>query len=142
MILPDANILLYAYDSASPHHPAASKWLDRVLSSEQVYFSWHTLTAFLRISTNPRIWMRPLTIDQAIEVVNSWLELDNAHIVGLEKRNWPLFVEMLTKGQAAANLVMDAHLAALAASCGAKLATTDRDFTRFPNLQLLDPVNS
>jgi len=87
MILRDANILLYAYDSASPHHSAASRWLDEVLSSEQVYFSWHTLTAFLRISTNPRIWLHPLKNQQAIEVVASWLELENTHIVGLEKKN-------------------------------------------------------
>ena len=140
MILPDVNLLLYAYDTTSRFHDASSKWLDHILSNEVVYFSWHTITGFLRITTHPRASANPLSVARAVGIVDSWLELENTHIVGLEKKNWPLFAEMLTKGQAAANLVMDAHLAALAASCGAKLATTDRDLTRFPGIRLVDPT--
>jgi len=140
MIFPDVNILLYAHDSESEFYESASGWFKQVMSSEQVYFSWHTLTAFLRISTNPRVWVQPLKIDQAIRIIDSWLARENTHIVALEKRNWPLFVNMLTEGQAKGSLVMDAHLAAMAAACGAKLASTDRDFTRFPNIQVINPL--
>lgn len=140
MILPDVNLLLYAHDENSEFHVEASAWLKSVFSSEQVFFSWHTITGFLRIITNPRISLNPLTIEQAVEIVESWLEPDNTHLVFLEKKNWPLFAKLLTEGQAIGNLVMDAHLAALAAACGATLASTDRDFTRFPGLQLTDPI--
>ena len=140
MIFPDVNILLYAHDESSDFQASASAWLKSVLLTEQVFFSWHTITGFLRISTHPRLSNSPLTIEQAIEIVNSWLEPDNTHLVALEKKNWPLFASMLIDGQAKGNLVMDAHLAAMAASCGAKLASTDRDFTRFPGVQLVNPI--
>lgn len=140
MILPDVNILLYAYDANSDFHDKASAWLESVLDTEQVFFSWHTTTGFLRIVTHPKSSSAPLTLDAAIEIVESWLEQENAHLVFLEKKNWPLFAKILKDGQATGNLVMDAHIAALAASCGAAVASTDRDFTRFPALQLTNPL--
>lgn len=140
MIFPDVNLLLYAHDETSVFHKSASTWLISILKSEQAFFSWHTISGFLRISTNHRLWSAPLTIEQAVEIVNSWLTLDNTHIVSFEKKTWPLFAKMLTESQATGNLVMDAHVAAMAASCGATVASTDRDFTRFPGLQFTNPI--
>lgn len=142
MILPDVNLLLYAHDENSEFHTDAAVWLKSVLSTEQVFFSWHTITGFLRIITNPRISLNPLTISQAVEIVTSWLEPENTHLVFLEKKNWPLFSSVLIEGQATANLVMDAHLAAMAASCRATVASTDRDFTRFPGIQYVNPIKN
>src|SRR5262249_47936336 len=142
MILPDVNLLLYAYDKDSNFHVKAAAWLEEILSTEQVFFSWHTITGFLRIITNSKASIAPLTVKQAVEVVESWLDLENTHLVFLEKRNWPLFSSALIDGQAGGNLVMDAHLAAMAAACGAKLASTDRDFTRFPGIQAINPLAS
>lgn len=140
MILPDVNVLLYAHDENSEFHAVASAWLKSVLSTEQVFFSWHTITGFLRIITNHRISINPLTIAQAIEIVESWLESDNSHLISLEKKNWPIFAKMLVDGQASGNLVMDAHLAAMAASCGAILVSTDRDFLRFSGIKVINPI--
>lgn len=95
MILPDVNILLYAYDANSDLHEKASAWLESVLDTEQVFFSWHTITGFLRIVTHPKSSSAPLTLDAAIEIVESWLEQENAHLVFLEKKNWPLFAKIL-----------------------------------------------
>lgn len=142
MILPDVNMLLYAYDRGSKFHTAAALWLEKTLLEEEVFFSWHTITGFLRIATNPRILTNPATLDEAISIVDSWLALENTHLVFLEKKNWPLFSKILLDAQANGNLVMDAHLAATAASCGATLASTDRDFTRFSGIQFVDPIRS
>lgn len=142
MIFPDVNVLLYAHDESSDFHASASTWLKSVLLTEQVFFSWHTITGFLRISTHPRLSKKPLTIEKAIEIINSWLEPENTHLVELEKKNWPLFANMLIDAQASGNLVMDTHLAAMAASCGATVASTDRDFTRFPGIQLVNPIKN
>lgn len=142
MILPDVNVLLYAYDISSPFHAKSLAWFETILSEEEVFFSWHTITGFLRIITHPTALANPTTIEKAVSIVGKWLELDNAHLVFLEKKNWPLFASMLTEGQASGNLVMDAHLAAMAAACGAKLASTDRDFTRFPGIQVVNPIKS
>jgi len=96
----------------------------------------------VRVITNRRIYLNPMSIQQAIAIVSEWLELENTHLVSLEKKNWPLFSSILIEGQANGDLVMDAHLAAMAASCGAKLASTDRDFTRFSGIQLINPIQN
>lgn len=137
MVMPDVNILLYAYDRRSKLHKVASKWLENALRDDEVVFSWHTVTGFIRIVTNPRVLQRPASIDQAVKIVGSWLERENAHLISLDKKNWPLLAEILVESQATGNLVMDAHLAA-SRSRGAKLASTDKDFTRFTKLQLID----
>jgi toxin-antitoxin system PIN domain toxin len=142
MIFPDVNVLLYAYDETSQFYSKASAWLESTLADQQVFFSWHTITAFLRISTSSRIWSSPIDLRDAVSIVTSWLERDNVHLISLEKRNWPLFSAMLLDGQASGNLVMDAHIAAMAKSCGATVASTDRDFTRFPGILLIDPTSN
>jgi uncharacterized protein len=53
VILVDANLLFYAYDSSSAQHEPARKWLETTLSEpEPSAFPWMTILAFLRISTN------------------------------------------------------------------------------------------
>ena len=140
MITPDVNVLVYAHDSSSKFYESAAAWLEQVLEEEQVFFSWHSICGFLRIVTNRRIYLKPMSIQQAIATVSEWLAFENTHLVSLEKKNWPLFSSMLIEGQANGDLVMDAHLAAMALSCGSKLASTDRDFMRFPNIQVINPI--
>lgn len=140
MIYPDVNLLLYAYDEKSPFHTRALNWLEEVLSTQQVFFSWHTITGFLRLITHPAASASPLTIEKAVWHVGEWLENDNAHLVFLEKKNWPLFSSILIDSQVTGNLVMDAHVAAMAAACGADIATADRDFSRFPNSRSFNPL--
>ncbi len=142
MIFPDVNLLLYAYDIESDFHKRSAAWLEEILSNEEVYFSWHTITGFLRIITNSRGSASPLSLDRAVLIVSEWLELENTHLVAMEKKNWPIFSRMLTESHATGNLVMDAHVAAMAASCGATVATTDLDFTRFPGIQHINPIAS
>ncbi len=100
MILPDVNMLLYAYDGDSKFHVAARRWFEDALSDEEVLFSWHTITGFLRIVTHPSILANPASLNEAVRIVSSWLELENTHLVFLEKKNWPLFSIMLIEGQA------------------------------------------
>ena len=140
MILPDVNLLIYATDYNSEFHDVAAQWLETILSREQVFFSWHTITGFLRIITHPTASSNPLTIETAVGVVDEWLRLDNTHLVSIEKKIWPLFSTILINGQATGNLVMDAHIAAIAASCGATVATTDRDFSRFTGIKTYNPI--
>jgi toxin-antitoxin system PIN domain toxin len=142
MIFPDVNILLYAYDTGSKFHRPAVAWLESVLAKDQVFFSWQTLTGFLRIVTSRTILSSPMPLETAVQIVNEWLELENTHLVSLDKKTWPLFAKTLIESQASGNLVMDAHIAAAAASCGATIATTDRDFSRFSDVRITDPLKT
>ena len=141
MILVDANILLYAEDELSPRHDAARAWWDNELSgSSPVCLCWTVLAAFIRIGTNPRVFDHPLSLDQALARVQSWMDQPCARIVGPTERHWIVFQEMLRHGQAVANLVTDAHLAALAAEHGCELISTDSDFSRFPGIRWRNPL--
>lgn len=141
MILVDANLLLYAYYSRAPQHVASRDWLEKTLSgTELVRFAWLTLWAFLRISTNPRAFERPLSTLEAQRAVSSWLAQPTAGIVEPGERYWEILREVMHDGQAVGPLVMDAALAALAIEHGATLHTTDRDFARFRGLKWVNPI--
>lgn len=141
MILIDANLLLYAYDPQSSHHADSQAWLETTLSGSQlVRFAWMTLWAFLRISTNARVYERPLSIAEAEQAVTSWLAQPVVGILDPGERHWEILRRLATSGQAAGPLVMDAALAAVAIEHGATLYTTDRDFARFTELRWANPI--
>ncbi len=141
MILVDANILLYAEDSLNPHHQQAREWWDEQLSGTGIIcLCWMVLSAFIRIGTNPRVFESPLSLKQAIARVQSWLDQPCTRIIRPTERHWTVFQQALMDGQAVANIVTDAHLAALAIEHGCELISTDSDFARFPKLKWSNPI--
>jgi toxin-antitoxin system PIN domain toxin len=141
MILIDANLLLYAYDSQAAEHEASRRWLEAVLSrADLVRFSWPTLWAFLRIATNPRVFERPLSVSEATAHVSAWLAQPSAGILEPGERHWEILQRTIKEGQASGPLITDAALASLAIEHGATLCTTDRDFARFPGLTWTNPL--
>lgn len=143
MILPDANLLLYAYHPRAEQHDASRAWVESTLSgSEQVGFAWLVLWAFVRISTNPRVFERPLSTAEADEAVSSWLARSNVVVLAPGERHWEILRRLLREGQSVGPLVTDAALAALAIEHGATLHTTDRDFSRFPGLKWKNPIEA
>jgi toxin-antitoxin system PIN domain toxin len=141
MILVDANLLLYAEDSLSEHHEAARIWWDAQLSgSDPVGVCWPVLTAFIRIGTNARLHQRPLTLKEATERVQSWLNQSCVRIIQPTDQHWSIFQQMLRGGNAVGNLVSDAHLAALAVEHNCVLQSTDADFSRFRGLKWKNPI--
>ena len=141
MILVDANILLYAEDSLSVHHATARAWWDEQLSGvEPVGLCWPVLTAFVRIATNPRLHQRPLTLTEACDRVQSWLEQPCIRLLQATDQHWRFFQEMLHSGNATGNLVTDAHLAAVAREHSCELCSSDTDFARFPGLKWRNPL--
>lgn len=141
MIALDANVLLYAYHAGSPEHPRAKAWLEKLFNSpEAVRLPWITIHAFLRIGTNPRVFRQPLTAQEARDHVDTWLALPNVAVLEPSEQYWPTLRGLLVSAQVSGPLVTDAALAALAIEHGAVLATTDRDFVRFPGLKTQNPL--
>jgi len=137
----DANLLLYAEDRANPHHEPARRWWDCQLSgAEPVCLCWTVLSAFVRIATSPRVFLRPLTIEEASDRVGSWLDQPCVRVVHATAGHWALLQTLLKDAQARGNLVTDAHLAALAIENGCDLCSTDADFSRFPRLRWRNPL--
>lgn len=141
MILVDANLLLYGEDELSPQHLAAREWWDSQLAGDSpVCLCWTVINAFLRIGTNSRVYHRPLSIDEAVTRVQSWFAQPCVRLVIPTKNHWEIFSDLIIEGQAVANLVSDAHLAALAIEHGCTLYSTDSDFSRFPKLKWKNPL--
>lgn len=131
----DANVLLYAVDRGAEHHQVSKAWLDTALAGpETVLLPWLSLLAFLRISTHPAVHDQPLSVDQALDIVDVWVkapatittEPDGAHVSRLRT--------VLGATGRGGNLVNDAHLAALALQHRATVVTFDSDFGRFPEV--------
>jgi toxin-antitoxin system PIN domain toxin len=143
MIVVDANLLLYASDISSVHHRASRQWLEDTLSgNEPVGLAWAALLAFLRIGTDPRIRKNAFSVEEAIAIAAGWLDRPTVTLVNPGDRHWEILRDMMTRGQVRGPLVTDAHLAALAIEHGATLATTDRDFARFPGLKFFNPLDN
>lgn len=141
MILVDANLLLYAEDALHPENSRARAWWDDALSgTDPVCLCWTVLAAYVRIGTNRRVFDRPLSITQAVNRVESWLSQPCTRVVRATERHWEVFRSLLVEGKATANLVTDAHLAALAMEHGCRVASTDADFSRFPGLKWYNPL--
>lgn len=142
-VLVDANLLLYAYDADSPHHPAARRWLEGEISSGRpVRFALVTLLAFVRIASDRRVFERPLAAAAACAIVESWLAAPNVRLLDPGPRTWRHLAAVCADAQARGALVMDAHLAALALEHGAAVVTTDRDFRRFDGIRSSNPLDT
>jgi uncharacterized protein len=132
----DANILLYSVNPGEPRHHVAKSWLDASLSGrESVGFAWAVVTAFLRISTLPGLFVRPLAIGEALSIVEAWLDQPPALLVEATPRHFSLVRGLLEPIGFGGNLVNDAHLAALAIEHGAEVVSFDTDFARFAGLR-------
>ena len=142
MYLIDANLLIYAYDSSSPHHGAVRPWFEDLMSRPlPVRLTWTNILAFLRITTNPRILTNPFSAEEAMAIVESWLAQPQVDILGPTQRHFEILQNLIREGQVKGPMVMDAHLATLAVEHGATLCTTDRDFARFGSLRRFSPLD-
>lgn len=141
MIVLDANLLLYVHDSTSPHHQAAKVWLKQAFSgSETVGLPWQSAWAFLRISTNERIYANPLSMGQAIALVDEWIDLPQVQLLIPGEKHWRFLKDMLLKGQVRGPAATDAQLAAITVEYGGILHTGDHGFARFPGLRWVNPL--
>jgi toxin-antitoxin system PIN domain toxin len=142
MKIVDINLLIYAINKDTPHHSKAKKWLEDSLSSDEPFgFAWIVILGFLRIVTNGRIMPTPLTPEVAIDSVNDWLQQPPSLTIVPSLQHWSIFKELLMPLGTAANLTSDAHLAALAIEHGARLYSTDNDFSRFKSLRWTNPIS-
>jgi uncharacterized protein len=140
-MLLDANLLLYAVHKRSARHQAAAAWLTEQLNGpRRVGLPWQSLAAFLRISTHPRAFERPLEPAIAWERIADWLAAPRAWIPEPGPEHARVLGELVVRHDVRGNLVPDAQLAALALEHGLTLCSTDADFARFTEIRWQNPL--
>jgi toxin-antitoxin system PIN domain toxin len=135
MKLPDVNVLLYAVNTASPQHAVAKQALQEAFTEGDVGLPWAVLLGFLRLTTRSGILSQPLTVDDALQIVHSWLDHPAATTLAPGDRHAAILSRLLIGAGQGGSLVSDAHLAALAIEHNAELLSFDRDFARFAGLR-------
>lgn len=140
-MLVDANILLYAVDETSPFHERARDWMEETLNgSRRVGLPWASLTAFLRIVTNPRALADPLAPAAAWALVDAWLDAPTVWVPTPGRGHREILGRLVGDLDLRANLIPDAVLAALCIEHGLEMVSADTDFARFTELTWHNPI--
>ena len=142
MIVPDINLLLYAYDASSLFHAKAVAWWQGCLSgAEPIGLPRVVLFGFVRVATNARAFVHPMTPNEAAGHVRSWLAQPNAQILDSGPKHVEQVLKLLEDAGTAGNLVTDAQIAVMVMEHGAVLHTADADFVRFAGLRWFNPIS-
>lgn len=106
MILPDINLLVYAYNDGAPDHAAARKWWEGLVNgAERVGVPWVVAAGFVRLMTHPRILVNPLTPAVAVDAVGEWFQYDHINTVNPGPDHLKHFRTGLDAAGVGANLV-------------------------------------
>lgn len=141
MIIPDINLLVYAYNCDAPFHDASKAWWEQRLSARMtVGLPWVVILGFVRIMSSGAVLTAPMTTAEAIEHARSWLERPQTRILVPGPRHLEILTEIMASGRASGRLTTDAHLAALAIETQSELHSNDVDFARFPGLRWSNPL--
>jgi toxin-antitoxin system PIN domain toxin len=142
VVLPDVNVLIYAFRSDATDHVRYRDWLDQLVNGAASFgLADLVLSSFLRIATHPSIFKTPAPMPQALAFVEALRGSPRALTVTPGPRHFEVFLELCRLAGVKGNLVPDAYLAALAIESGSEWITTDRDFARFPGLRWRHPLD-
>jgi toxin-antitoxin system PIN domain toxin len=140
MILPDVNVLIYAFRQDAPHHAICRPLVERLANGEARFgISPLALSAVVRITTNPRAYKEPSTLEEVFKYNDYLLGSPNCQTVVPGERHWNIFKRLCTEADARGPLVTDAWFAALAIEWSCEWITLDRDYARFPGLKWRSP---
>ncbi|HNQ88200.1 MAG TPA: PIN domain-containing protein [Verrucomicrobiota bacterium] len=141
MILPDLNLLLYAYNPHTLQHEAARRWWEGAMNGDELIgLPLEVAFGFIRVATNPRLGPARVALADARRVVESWLDLPQARVLSAGARHFTRVMDLMTAAMAAGPVLSDAILAVYAIEHRATLFTNDGDFGRFPGLKWENPL--
>lgn len=141
MIILDANILIYAKIPQFPQHATIAKWVEAEYNkTEPVGVPWISIWAFMRITTNQRIWPKSVPISEIFSAARDWTTNPNTRLLHPGPRHLQLAEELVLASGMTGAKITDAVLAAITIEHDGTLASTDSDFQRFPGLRYINPL--
>lgn len=136
MILPDVNVLVYAFRAEVPHHALCRSWLrDVIFGIEPFGISPTVLAAVVRVATDHRIHKEPSSLQDALGFCDDLLRQPHCQVVEPGERHWEIFRRLSLETDTRGRRVTDTWYAALAIEWGCEWITFDRDYARFPGLK-------
>jgi toxin-antitoxin system PIN domain toxin len=141
MILPDVNVLIYAFRQDSERHAVCKPWLESVAAGDARFgISLLALGAVVRITTNASAFKQASRAEEAFAFCDRLLAEPQCEVVEPGERHWAIFQRLCLKSRVQGPRVTDAWFAALAIEHGCTWITYDRDFARFPDLDSREPA--
>ena len=141
MIVPDVNLLVYAYNADAPRHDAARVWVQEAMNgAEAVGLPWAVVCGFICITTHPRVFLEPLRPIEAVGHVRQWLSCPAVDVLDPGPRHLQIMEDLLDQAGSAGSLTTDIHVAAIAIEYQCALASSDVDFGRFSGLKWVNPL--
>ncbi len=143
MIVPDLNLLLYAYNPNDSFHNESRDWWESLMNSDEpVYLPATVIFGFLRIATHKRVFSNACTPQEAVSIVESWLDQPNVRIADSDSESLKLSLELIRTGSFGGNLVPDIQIAGIAIRLGATIHSNDTDFRKFDGVKVYNPLLS
>jgi len=140
LIVPDINLLVYAYDEKSPDFLASRNWWEKVLTEDSVGLPIVSILGFIRLTTHPKVPGRRFSVEEAHAIVESWLARPNVNLLSPGPSHFAIFRRLSSEMNGVGNLSTDAHLATLAIEHDGELCSKDSDFSLFPGLHWTNPL--
>jgi toxin-antitoxin system PIN domain toxin len=144
MIALDTNILVYARREETPHHAQAKDLVIKLAEGDSLWaLPWPCIYEFVRVVSHPRVFDPPTRLERALEDLDSLFQSPSLTLLQEGPRHAAFMQRLLKAGQATGNLAHDAHIAALVVEHGvSELWSTDRDFARFPGVNVRNPFET
>jgi len=142
VILPDVNVLVYAFRREAEQHERYAAWLTALVAgADELALHDTVLAGVTRLVTNPRIFADPAPMPAALDFIARIRTARRARWLPSSDAAWLELERLVGKDRGLrGNLVPDALLAALARTHGCQIATADRGFARFPGVRSFDPA--
>jgi uncharacterized protein len=142
LIAVDTNILVHAHRSESKGHEPARACIASLATSDETWaIPWPCVHEFLAVVTHPKVFNPPSPVGRALEQVCMWMESPSLVLLGEAIGYWETLSSVIVSSGVSGPRVHDARIAALCVLHGVKeLWSADRDFGRFPDLRVRNPL--
>jgi toxin-antitoxin system PIN domain toxin len=144
VIAVDTNILIYAHRTDSPFHAVAAERITGLAESTIAWaIPWPCVHEFLAVATNTRTYNPPTDISVAIDYVVGLFQSPSLALLAETDVHWDILGRLITAGRITGGRVHDARIAAICIQHGvSELWSADRDFSRFRDLKVINPLVS
>ncbi len=142
MIAVDTNLLVCAHREDSAWHEEAYEVVRELAEGPSPWaIPWPCVHEFLAIATHSRIFSPPTPLAKALDQVDAWLESPTLHLLSEQPETWDSLRPLLAASKTTGPAVNAARIAALCLHHGVReLWTADRDFSRFRDLHVRNPL--